>query len=98
MTRLLRCVGADRNAYYVNVDQIAWCFRPHGATHTVIRFAGTPDAISVRETPHQIMTHALGSDDQRQADGHSAQNTLPRRREQPMARDTDIRPMERVSP
>jgi len=54
MARFLRCVGVDRVAYHVNVDQIAWLFRPHGADHTVIRFSGAPDAISVLETPQQI--------------------------------------------
>jgi hypothetical protein len=60
MARFLRCVGADNNAYYINVDQVGWFVRPHGATHTVIRFSGTPDSVTVRETPHQIMTHAGG--------------------------------------
>ena len=57
MTKFVRCVGVDRMAYHVNVEQIAWMFRPRGATHTVIRFSGSPDALSVLETPQQIASH-----------------------------------------
>ena len=57
MAKFLRCVGLDRTAYHINVEQIAWMFRPRGARHTVIRFAGSPDAISVLEAPDQITSH-----------------------------------------
>jgi hypothetical protein len=56
--KFMRCVGTDGMAYYVNCDQIAWCFRPAGAHHTMIRMCGTPDALTVRESPHEIMEHA----------------------------------------
>jgi hypothetical protein len=58
MTKFVRCVGVDHVAYHINVEQIAWMFRPAGARHTVIRFSGSPDALSVLETPHEITSHA----------------------------------------
>ena len=33
-----------RRLSHINVEQIAWMFRPAGARHTVIRLSGSPDA------------------------------------------------------
>jgi hypothetical protein len=55
MAKFARFYGVDRNAYHINVEQIAWVFRPMGARHTVIRMCGTSDALSVIQTPEQII-------------------------------------------
>jgi hypothetical protein len=57
MARFLRCVGVDNVAYHVNLDQVAWVFRPHGANHTVIKLCGA-ETITVREPPQHITGHA----------------------------------------
>ena len=62
MARFLRCVGVDKMVYHINVNHIAWMFRPMGAHHTVIRFSGAPDAISVLETPQQITSTGHSSE------------------------------------
>jgi hypothetical protein len=77
MARFLRCVGVDRLAYHVNVDQIAWLFRPHGANHTVIRFSGAPDAISVLETPHQITSGEHDEEEHRDHTSIARTRTAP---------------------
>jgi hypothetical protein len=70
MAKFLRCVGVDHVAYHVNVEQIAWVFRPMGARHTVIRLSGTPDALTVLQTPEQITSHA-------HSDEHEDHDSLP---------------------
>jgi hypothetical protein len=73
MPKFVRCVGVDHMAYHVNVDQIAWMFRPAGARHTVIRFSGTPDALSVIEAPDQIRSHA-GSGEHQESFGQRTES------------------------
>ena len=79
MTKFVRCVGVDHITYHVNVEQIAWMFRPAGARHTVIRFSGAADALSVLETPHEITSHAH-SGEHAQHSGMESPSGAPRTR------------------
>jgi hypothetical protein len=56
MATFVRFFGVDRNAYHINIEQIAWVFRPMGARHTVVRMCGTSEALSVIQTPEQILS------------------------------------------